>query len=219
MQTQVLIADDHPLFRAAMKQALSGVVQGTLYEAATLKEACHVLQQYDAIELVFLDLNMPGNQGLSGLAELLARHDQLLVVVVSAEEDPGLIKRVMEMGASGYIPKSTPLENITRAVKQIMDGDVWVPAGSLSVADLSQEESQFAKGLALLTPHQYRVLKMLADGLLNKQIAYELTISESTVKQHVSAVLRKLNVVNRTQAGVLFNQLVSGHSGVGSAAS
>lgn len=219
MQTQVLIADDHPLFRAAMKQALSGVVQGTLHEAATLNEACSVLQQHDAIELVFLDLNMPGNQGLSGLAELLARHDQLLVVVVSAEEDPSLIKRVMEMGASGYIPKSTPLETITRAVKQIMEGDVWVPAGSLSVADLSQEESQFAKGLALLTPHQYRVLKMLADGLLNKQIAYELAISESTVKQHVSAVLRKLNVVNRTQAGVLFNQLVSGHSGVGSAAS
>ena len=219
MHTQVLIADDHPLFRAAMKQALSTVVQGELHEAASLNEACSVLKQHEAIELVFLDLNMPGNDGLSGLAQLLAQGDQLLVVVVSAEEDPCLIKRVMEMGASGYIPKSPSLDNITGAVKQIMEGEVWVPSGLLSLAELSQEESHFAKSLSLLTPHQFRVLKMLADGLLNKQIAYELDISESTVKQHVSAVLRKLKVVNRTQAGVLFNQLISARPGDRSAAS
>ena len=210
MQTQVLIADDHPLFRAAMKHALSTVVQGPLYEAASLEETCAKLEKHASIELVFLDLNMPGNQGLSGLAELLARFNQLLVVVVSAEENPSLIKRVMEMGASGYIPKSTPLDSIILAVHKIIEGEIWVPAKLWSPEALSHEESQFAKGLALLTPHQYRVLKMLADGLLNKQIAYELVISESTVKQHVSAILRKLNVINRTQAGVLFNQWVLG---------
>ncbi|MCP9479724.1 response regulator transcription factor, partial [Marisediminitalea aggregata] len=134
-----------------------------------------------------------------------------LVVIVSAEEDPTLIRRAIDLGASGYIPKSTPLPQIADAVNKVLDGEQWLP-GNINDA-ISQLENQqdkaFADKLAQLTPHQFKVLKMMADGLLNKQIAYELDISESTVKQHVSAVLRKLEVINRTKAGVLFKQMMN----------
>ena len=130
---------------------------------------------------------------------------------MSAEEDPTLIRRAIDLGASGYIPKSTPLPQIADAVNKVLDGEQWLP-GNINDA-ISQLENQqdkaFADKLAQLTPHQFKVLKMMADGLLNKQIAYELDISESTVKQHVSAVLRKLEVINRTKAGVLFKQMMN----------
>ena len=215
MPTPVLIADDHPLFRAAMKQAVAGVVGEAIYESSTLSETLDTLAANPDVELLFLDLNMPGTTGLNGLGELLNRYPDVLTVVVSAQDEPALIRRVMDIGACGFIPKSTPLEDITHAVGKIMQGENWLPAHVQVSDDTSDtdnvEQTQFARNLAQLTPHQYTVLKMLAAGLLNKQIAYELSISESTVKQHVSAVLRKLQVVNRTQAGVLFNQLVAEH--------
>jgi len=133
------------------------------------------------------------------------------VVIVSAEEDPTLIRRAIDLGASGYIPKSTPLPQIADAVNKVLDGEQWLP-GNINDAISQLENKQdkaFADKLAQLTPHQFKVLKMMADGLLNKQIAYELDISESTVKQHVSAVLRKLEVINRTKAGVLFKQMMN----------
>lgn len=213
MTTSVLIADDHPLFRAALKHALQGVVGDSVYEAASLDEAQAALAQHEAIELVFLDLTMPGASGLSGLAELLSQWPDVVVVVVSAQEDSALIRRVMQLGAGGFIPKSTPLPQIIAAVDHILDGLPWVPdyvEQPLATSEASPD-ALFVQNLAQLTPHQYKVLALLADGLLNKQIAYTLQISESTVKQHVSAVLRKLHVVNRTQAGVLYNQVVAGH--------
>ena len=130
---------------------------------------------------------------------------------MSAEEDPTLIRRAIDLGASGYIPKSTPLPQIADAVNKVLDGEQWLP-GNINDAISQLENKQdkaFADKLAQLTPHQFKVLKMMADGLLNKQIAYELDISESTVKQHVSAVLRKLEVSNRTKAGVLFKQMMN----------
>ena len=130
---------------------------------------------------------------------------------MSAEEDPTLIRRAIDLGASGYIPKSTPLPQIADAVNKVLDGEQWLP-GNINDAISQLENKQdkaFADKLAQLTPHQFKVLKMMADGLLNKQIAYELDISESTVKQHVSAVLRKLEVINRTKAGVLFKQMMN----------
>ena len=210
MQANVLIADDHPLFRAAMRQAMNDIVKGKISEVATLDEAVAHLEKDSAIDLVFLDINMPGNAGLTGLAELRSRHPDLLVVVVSAEESPVLIERSVTLGASGYIPKSTPLPLIAEAVELVLEGEQWLPSGwnDALITNVPTSDNQFTKGLAQLTPRQFKVLKMIADGLLNKQIAYELDISESTVKQHVSAVLRKLGVINRTKAGVLFNQLM-----------
>ena len=211
MDTTILIADDHPLFRAAMRQALVDIVGDSILEVASFSEAYEAVEEHDEIELVFLDLNMPGNEGLTGLTELRTQFPSVLVVIVSAEEDPTLIRRVIDLGASGYIPKSTPLPQIADAVNKVLDGEQWLP-GNINDAISQLENKQdkaFADKLAQLTPHQFKVLKMMADGLLNKQIAYELDISESTVKQHVSAVLRKLEVINRTKAGVLFKQMMN----------
>lgn len=210
MDVHVLIADDHPLFRAAMKQALNNITGSQVNEAASVDEALNVLSANEDIELVFLDVNMPGNDGLTGLSEIRTRFPNVLVVIVSAHEEAGLIRKAIDLGASGYIPKSSSLETIASAVEQVLDGEQWLPEGldKQGAAYDSEEEQQFARKIAQLTPHQLKVLKMLADGLLNKQIAYELSISESTVKQHVSAVLRKLEVINRTKAGVMFRKLM-----------
>ena len=210
MQAKVLIADDHPLFRAAMRQALADIVGDEITEASSFEQARQSLLDDDDIELVFLDLNMPGNEGLTGLSELRTQFPSVLVVIVSAEENPVVIRNAIALGSSGYIPKSTPLPVISEAVNQILEGEQWLPPGldeSLPEYE-SEHEKQFAEKLAQLTPHQFKVLKMMAEGLLNKQIAYELDISESTVKQHVSAVLRKLGVINRTKAGIIFKQVM-----------
>ena len=211
MQANVLIADDHPLFRAAMRQALSELVGNGITEASTLDEAKAQLDKDDSIELVFLDLNMPGNDGLTGLSELRTSYPDVLIVMVSAEDTPAMIRKAIDLGASGYIPKSTPLPIIAEAVSKVLEGEQWLPEGIETLIDQHENatEADFARKLADLTPHQFKVLKMVADGYLNKQIAYELDISESTVKQHVSAVLRKLDVINRTKAGVLFRQLTA----------
>jgi DNA-binding NarL/FixJ family response regulator len=210
MRAKAIVADDHPLFRSAMKQAVEGILGNNILESSTLDETFSLLESNPDIELVFLDLKMPGNKGLMGLTSIRIAFPDVLVVIVSAEEDPLLIRKSIEFGSSGYIPKSTPLPIIASAVQQILEGETWLPA------DLAQQvtqivdgaEQQFARRLEQLTPHQFRVLKMLADGLLNKQIAYELKVSESTIKQHVSAVLHKLGFNNRTQAGVLFKQVM-----------
>ncbi|MDM7859848.1 response regulator transcription factor [Alteromonas sp. ASW11-36] len=206
-QTHMLIADDHPLFRAAMRAALTDVVSGELFEAEDFSAAQQCLRENPDIELVFLDLSMPGNHGLTGLTQIRNEFPNTLVVIVSAEEELAVIKKAVALGSSGYIPKSTSLDDMVTAVKTILNGDNWLPAHiSLDAETQTAEESDFLERLGQLTPHQFNVLKMLADGRLNKQIAYDLGISESTVKQHVSAVLKKLGVINRTQAGVLFKQ-------------
>ncbi|WP_100641825.1 response regulator transcription factor [Alteromonas facilis] len=205
--THVLIADDHPLFRAAMRHALQDIINGDIIEAEDFHQARAQLESNADIELVFLDLSMPGNQGLTGLSQLRLDFPNTLVVVVSAQDDVALIRRAVTLGSSGYIPKSTPLPEITEAVKSILNGDTWIPADiDLEDGDSANEADDFAAKLGQLTPHQFKVLNLMANGLLNKQIAYELSISESTVKQHASAVLKKLGVINRTQAGVLFKQ-------------
>ncbi|MBU2978844.1 response regulator transcription factor [Alteromonas sp. C1M14] len=209
MQSKVLIADDHPLFRAAMRQALEEIVGDNIVEASTFDETHLALHNDDSIELVFLDIHMPGNEGLTGLSAIRTSFPDVLVVIVSAEDAPVLIRKAIDLGASGFIPKSTPLTVIAEAVNEVLEGEQWLPEGLEDELSHHQDshEAAFAERLASLTPHQFKVLKMLSDGLLNKQIAYELDISESTVKQHVSAVLKKLQVINRTKAGVLFRQL------------
>ncbi len=190
-----------------MRHALQDIINGDIIEAEDFHQARAQLESNADIELVFLDLSMPGNQGLTGLSQLRLDFPNTLVVVVSAQDDVALIRRAVTLGSSGYIPKSTPLPEITEAVKSILNGDTWIPADiDLEDGDSANEADDFAAKLGQLTPHQFKVLNLMANGLLNKQIAYELSISESTVKQHASAVLKKLGVINRTQAGVLFKQ-------------
>jgi DNA-binding NarL/FixJ family response regulator len=211
MQAKAIVADDHPLFRSALKHAVLSVLGNNILESASFDDTLDLLKIHQNIELMFLDLNMPGNQGLTDLTILRNNYPDVLVVIVSAEERPDIIKKAINFGSSGYIPKSTPLPVITQAVGQILDGQVWVPEDMLNdVKQLDNPEyKSFASGLEQLTPHQFRVLQLMADGLLNKQIAYELQVSEYTIKQHVSAVLNKLGFNNRTQAGVMFKSKMS----------
>ncbi|MBA1249465.1 response regulator transcription factor ErdR [Pseudomonas luteola] len=208
---QILIADDHPLFRSALQQALTLGLgqQAQLVEAASIAELEAQLAHKIDWDLVLLDLNMPGAYGFSGLVLLRGQYPQIPVVMVSAQEDAAVVQRAREFGASGFIPKSSDLETIQQAVRLVLDGDTWWPAQGEGTANLSEEAKAAKAGLSSLTPQQFRVLTMVCDGLLNKQIAYELSVSEATVKAHVTAIFRKLGVRTRTQAALLLQQLES----------
>lgn len=208
---RALIADDHPLFRVALRQAVGSLLGDNIVESANLEETLNQLSSHSDIELVFLDLNMPGNNGLVGLSIIRHQFPDVIVVIVSAEEDRGLIGKAISLGASGFIPKSCSLEEIAEAIGQVLDGRQWLPdhLAQQTEQSYSSTEVEFASRLQELTPQQFTVLEMMANGLLNKQIAYELGIKETTIKQHGSAILRKLGLNNRTQAGVLFKQVMS----------
>ena len=207
---KAIIADDHPLFRGALKQAVQSVIDGEIYEAENFEQTMSLLEEHPEIDVVFLDLNMPGNEGFTGLSAIRNAYPSIQAVMVSAEENPTIIRKALDFGASGYIPKSSDLNDIADAISVILDGELWLPEGVKEKVDgIQNEEGQaFAKKLDQLTPHQFRVLKLVADGLLNKQIAYELDVQETTIKQHMSAILKKLGVFNRTQAGIIFKQVM-----------
>ncbi|MFY8274458.1 response regulator [Pseudoalteromonas sp. SSDWG2] len=207
---QAIIADDHPLFRSALKQAAAQAMgEHPVLEASDLDELFIALAQHREIELVFLDLTIPGAKGVEGLARLRNQYPDILVIMVSANEQPKIIEQAMALGASAYIPKSSSLDVISEAIAQVIEGENWLPPQTDICTDDDSEQAQFARNLEKLTPQQYRVLSMIADGMLNKQIAYAMSIQETTIKQHVSAILKKLNVYNRTQAGILFNQMAT----------
>ena len=208
---QILIADDHPLFRSALQQALSSGLAGQveLAEAASIAELEARLSEKRDWDLVLLDLNMPGAHGFSGLVLLRGQYPQIPVVMVSAQAEVSVVSRSRDFGASGFIPKSSSLEQIQQAVRAVLDGDLWWPSLSVEAQALTAEAKAASEGLASLTPQQFRVLTMVCDGLLNKQIAWELSVSEATIKAHVTAVFRKLGVRTRTQAAMLLQQLES----------
>lgn len=208
---RAIIADDHPLFRAALKQALLETLVAPILEVASFEQLLQVIEQEPQVELVLLDLTMPGNRGLTGLTSLRSRYPDILVVIVSANEQLQTIRQAMAFGASAYIPKSMPLAELQQAVHCVLAGDTWLPTHLRDAVEAEHPKQylDFAQRLEQLTPQQFRVLECLADGLLNKQIAYELNVQETTIKQHVSAILRKLNVINRTQAGILFKQMLN----------
>lgn len=210
--TRILIADDHPLFRGALRQALEGMVEGVeLHEAGDLDEMSSALERDREIDLVLLDLAMPGVHGFSGLIFLRGQHPSVPVIVVSGNEDRSVVRRCIDLGAAGYIPKTTQPETMRAAILTVLEGGAWAPPDvDLSIVEDS-EASHAARRLSTLTPQQVRVLMMLSQGLLNKQIAYELSVSEATVKAHVSAILQKLGVESRTQAVIAAAKIDSGH--------
>ncbi|MCL4768204.1 MAG: response regulator transcription factor [Hyphomicrobiaceae bacterium] len=208
--TRIVIVDDHPLFRKALNQALAASLQtAEIIEAGSLDELTAKLAADSAVDLVLLDLSMPGVQGLSGLLFLRAQHPEIPVVVVSASEDPGTIRGAIGFGASGYVPKSQPVDRIRTAVRKVLNGEIWVPP-DVDLSAQAKEASELVARLSTLTPQQVRVLMMLGEGLLNKQIAYRLGVSEATIKAHVSAILQKLGVDSRTQAVIAINKIDSG---------
>jgi len=197
----LVIADDHPLFRDALRQAVASVLApAKIDEAGSFEELTALLEQDAEVDLILLDLTMPGISGFSGLIYLRAQYPAIPVVIVSASDDVGTIRRSVDFGASGFIPKRFGVDTLRDAILKVMDGDVWVPpdVDLSSVAD--PEMGRLRDRLVTLTPQQVRVLMMLSQGLLNKQIAYELGVSEATIKAHVSAILQKLGVESRTQA-------------------
>lgn len=208
--TRIIIVDDHPLFRRALNQALASSLDGAeIVEAGSLDELTAKLAEDSAIDLVLLDLTMPGVQGLSGLLFVRAQYPEIPVVIVSASEDPATIRGAISFGASGFVPKSQPVEGIRTAVRKVLDGEIWVPS-DIDLANQGKEASELIGRLSTLTPQQVRVLMMLGEGLLNKQIAYRLNVSEATIKAHVSAILQKLGVDSRTQAVIAINKIDSG---------
>jgi DNA-binding NarL/FixJ family response regulator len=206
----ILIADDHPLFRGALRQALTSALPATeLMEAGSFDEVTQRLSAGADVDLILLDLTMPGVQGFSGLLFLRADYPQVPVMVVSANDDPGVVKRCLDFGAMGFMPKTLDAAEMGKAVAAVLNGDVWVPPGMDFSAGQDSENAEMIKRLMTLTPQQVRVLMMLSEGLLNKQIAYELSVSEATVKAHVSAILQKLGVDSRTQAVILASKIAA----------
>lgn len=209
--TCLLIADDHPLFRAALRLAAGESLPGCeVREAADLPAVLAALAAEPDIDLVLLDLHMPGSKGLSGLAALRGQHPAVAVLVVSAHDEARIVRRVLDHGAAGFIPKSASTAQIGEAIRSVLDCGVWLPpdlAAAVAALPVDPVDTDLAGRLARLTEQQSRVLAFLAEGLLNKQIADRLSIQERTVKAHVTAIFEKLGVRNRTQAGVLLRSL------------
>lgn len=209
MAHHILIADDHPLFQAALKETVSSALPHAKIEVvATYDEIRVFLEENDDIDLVIMDLKMPGNLGLMGLLDLRKSFPSVAIAICSANENQQMIVNALHYGAIGYIPKSLRLNQIKEAVKSIIQGESFIPSGLVAQVDPHQEA---VDKLSLLTPQQLRVLKMIAQGLLNKQIAWELNIKETTIKTHVSDILKKLDISNRTQAA-MFVQFLEGDS-------
>ncbi|KQU75258.1 LuxR family transcriptional regulator [Aminobacter sp. DSM 101952] len=203
-----VIADDHPLFRGALKQAIAGLGDvSSVLEAGDFESVKALLAANEDIDIVLLDLSMPGASGLSGLISLRGIHATVPVVIVSAHDDPETIRRALELGASGFISKSASMDNIRSAIEAVLSGEITAPGDIDLGVERDPEISDLIKRLQSLTPQQTRVLGMLAEGLLNKQIAYELGVSEATIKAHVSAILQKLGVDSRTQAVILLSKI------------
>ncbi|WP_428528809.1 response regulator [Roseibium sp.] len=208
--SKFLIIDDHPLFREALHSAVElAYPNSDTLDAASLDEANQLLQDDAGFDLALLDLSMPGVKGMDGLLHLRTHYPRLPVVVVSGAEDPPIIAQVLAYGAAGFIPKSSKKTTLADAIQQVMNGAVYVPETYADSAEdpIDDDTRKMIERLSSLTPQQIRVLQMICNGLLNKQIAYELSVGETTVKAHVSEILRKLSVSSRTQAVIEVNRL------------
>ncbi len=204
----ILIADDHPLFRDALRRAVARALPDAgIVEADSVAALLEMVEAHPDADLLLLDLNMPGAQGFSALVHLRGQFPQVPVVVISAREEASIMRQAIEYGASGFIPKSASLETITQALQEVLDGQVWLPPALATASVPTATDADLAARIASLTPQQFRVLCMLGEGLLNKQIAWELGVSEATVKAHMTAIMRKLGASNRTQVLVMTSRL------------
>ncbi|MAD76112.1 MAG: DNA-binding response regulator [Rheinheimera sp.] len=208
---KLIVADDHPLFRNALINAISStfVTKATI-ETDSFDSTCIALEQHPDTDLLLLDLHMPGNCGFLGLIQLRKNYPSLPIVVISASEELDVIRRVIAFGASAYIPKSANPVDISTALNAVLAGELWVPAHLQKTVFEQQsagEDLDLAAKVAQLTQQQYKVLYYLTEGWLNKQIAYDLHISEATVKAHITAIFRKLGCTNRTQVVIQAQRL------------
>lgn len=200
---RIVIADDHPLFRAALRSAVDKAAPGaTIEECASLAEA-RAAMRAGPVDLLLLDLKLSDSEGMAGLAAVRAEHPTVPVAVVSASEEAPVVRHTLGLGAAGFIPKSAPLSQMVEGIAAILAGDSWAP----DLPEAEAEEDNLAGRVASLTPSQLRILEGLKVGRLNKQIAFDLGVSEATIKAHLTSVFRKLGVQNRTQAVILAKRL------------
>lgn len=210
---KLIVADDHPLFRNALINAISSTfaTKATI-ETDSFDSTCAALEQHPDTDLLLLDLHMPGNCGFLGLIQLRKTYPTLPIVVISASEELDVIRRVMAFGASAYVPKSANPADISAALNAVLEGELWVPQRLIKQvlehqSNEAEDDLDLAAKVAQLTQQQYKVLYYLTEGWLNKQIAYDLHISEATVKAHITAIFRKLGVTNRTQVVIQAQRL------------
>jgi DNA-binding NarL/FixJ family response regulator len=199
-----LVVDDHPLFREALRSALRLVrTDADIFEATSIDGAIDVIAAHPDFDLTLLDLSLPGTTGFSGLIRIRTTYPKLPVVVVSGHEEPELVREAISLGIAGYIPKSTSRKQLAVAIGEVLNGSIYIPSQFLPLDGSKQSETnlqQIVKRLRDLTPQQLLVLEMIREGMQNKQIAHELKLAETTVKAHVSEILRKLHVFTRTRA-------------------
>lgn len=205
---KVLIADDHPLYRQALTQVLHQHFSPCdIVEVGDIQTLQQALVEQRDIQLVLLDLHMPGAHGFSALIFLSAHFPEVPVVMISAHESPDIIRRAMSHGASGFLSKSSEMPALVAAIRQVLAGELCLPADYREEGMPSDDERSVAEVVASLTPQQFRVVTMLTEGLLNKQIAWELQVTEATVKAHLTEIFRKLGVHSRTQAVLAISKL------------
>lgn len=205
---ELLIADDHPLFREALRSIVARLFpHSTIHEADRIAHLYNLVDEHPDADLLLLDLDIPGAIGFSALVHLRATYPSLPIVMITAHEESTYVRRAIEHGAVGYLPKSIDSQTLGVALQEILDGGTWFPDVPDAAPGVSADEKQAAAQLRELTPQQFRVLQMVSTGQLNKQIAYELKVSEATIKAHMTAILRKLGASNRTQAVLIANSL------------
>ena len=205
---EVLIVDDHPLYRLALNGAVAAAcVNVKIFEADSVGGLFDALDQHPRVDLLLLDLNLPGANGFNALAHLRGSRPELPIIVVSASDDARTIRRALAFGAQSFVSKSADAATIGDSVQAVLRGEVVTPAGLGPEGGADDGALQIAQRIAHLTPQQFRVLGMLCEGRLNKQIGEDLQITEATVKAHVTVILRKLGAMNRTQAVLLAGRL------------
>jgi len=209
--TKILIVDDHPMFREALRSAVKfSRTDAEIFEAGSIEAAHKVIREEPGIEIVLLDLSLPGTTGFDGLLFLRSAFPRIPIMIVSGLDDPKIVQEAIRLGAAGFVPKSLDKDTLAMGLTEVLDGSVFLPpelAQDSKGPRAASRASDIADLVANLTPAQMRVLQLIRHGQLNKQIAYELGVSETTVKAHVSEILRKLNVVSRTQAVIKTSQL------------
>ena len=204
----IIIADDHPLFRMALSGTLKDIApHAEILESEDLSSLQTCVEENDHADLILLDLHMPGADGFSALIFLVAHYVHIPVIVVSAHEEPDIMRRALDYGASGFLPKSSSPEQMKQALDTVLKGGIWAPEGLSQQRMVGNNEQSVADSLALLTPQQFRVASMVSQGLLNKQIAYELNVTEATIKAHMTEIFKKLGVHSRTQVALTLSQL------------
>ncbi len=208
---KIAIADDHPMMRGALILAVTSTFgKVEILESSSIAELVEQLRGIGEADLVLLDLRMPDANGFDGLRTIRTNFPTTPVVVISALHDPRLVSEALSLGAMGFIPKSTPRHDIVAALQRIAGGGIYVPPNieaDPAVSAKADSDSEFIQRVSTLTPQQRRVLQLLGTGKLNKEIAYELDIAETTVKAHVSSILHKLKVYSRTQAVVMASRV------------